>query len=154
MGGPKPKPTALKLLAGNPGRRPINREEPKPRNPLAPPADLSAAVRAEWDRLVAEAPPGLLTQCDLGIVKGYCVAMVARDEALKHVEEEGYVVRSPHSRFPIQSPWLAILNKQTELIMRLADHLGMSPAARTRIRTQAPASDDDEYRKFIQRDET
>ena len=28
--GPKPKPTAIKILEGNPGKRPLNLNEPKP----------------------------------------------------------------------------------------------------------------------------
>ena len=30
MPGPPPKPTKLKLLAGNPGKRPLNENEPEP----------------------------------------------------------------------------------------------------------------------------
>ena len=30
--GRKPKPTALKVLEGNPGKRPLNENEPKPEN--------------------------------------------------------------------------------------------------------------------------
>jgi hypothetical protein len=30
MRGRKPTPTTLKLMAGNPGKRPLNRHEPKP----------------------------------------------------------------------------------------------------------------------------
>ncbi|MEQ8198694.1 MAG: phage terminase small subunit P27 family, partial [Clostridiaceae bacterium] len=28
--GRKPKPTAIKVLEGNPGKRPLNKNEPKP----------------------------------------------------------------------------------------------------------------------------
>ena len=50
--GPPPKPTALKILEGNPGRRPINLNEPKP--PLAtlkPPTWLDADGRRVWRQL-------------------------------------------------------------------------------------------------------
>jgi len=30
MAGRKPKPTALKIIEGNPGKRPLNKNEPKP----------------------------------------------------------------------------------------------------------------------------
>lgn len=33
--GPKPKPTAIKILEGNPGKRPLNLNEPKPQR-IAP----------------------------------------------------------------------------------------------------------------------
>ena len=64
MRGRKPKPTALKLLEGNPGKRRINGSEPKPpaSRPTCP-AHLSPSAKAEWKRL-AEALNriGLLTQ--------------------------------------------------------------------------------------------
>lgn len=50
--GRKPKPTALKVLEGNPGKRQLNVVEPKPRN-KAPkcPAWLDAEAKKEWRRL-------------------------------------------------------------------------------------------------------
>jgi phage terminase small subunit len=51
--GPAPKPTALVLLEGNPGKRPINHAEPKPRlkTPCCP-EHLDAEAKTEWKRLV------------------------------------------------------------------------------------------------------
>jgi len=51
--GNRPKPTALKLLQGNPGRRPINKAEPKPKRGIpAMPKWLDAFPVAveEWKR--------------------------------------------------------------------------------------------------------
>ena len=49
--GPKPKPTKLKLLEGNPGRRPINDKEPKPKERLPQcPTHLSEEAKREWQR--------------------------------------------------------------------------------------------------------
>jgi hypothetical protein len=49
LGGTPPKPTAFKLAAGNPGKRPLNAREPQPR-PGAPhrppPAGGAAPLRA------------------------------------------------------------------------------------------------------------
>ena len=41
MRGRKPKPTALKLIAGNPGKRALNAHEPQPRTDLAAAAGLA-----------------------------------------------------------------------------------------------------------------
>ncbi len=50
--GRRPKPTALKLLTGNPGKRPTNPDEPTPDLGLPrPPAWLSAAAKREYSRL-------------------------------------------------------------------------------------------------------
>ena len=52
MRGRKPKPTRLKLIEGNPGRRPIRGHEPQPpaSQPTCP-AHLSPTAKAEWKRL-------------------------------------------------------------------------------------------------------
>jgi hypothetical protein len=47
--GPRPEPSSLKLLKGNPGKRPLNEREPKPPAgaPEAP-AHLDEEARREW----------------------------------------------------------------------------------------------------------
>ena len=56
----KPKPTKLKILEGNPGRRPLNESEPLPQS-IAPecPDWLLDEAKKEWNRLA------LLNQKDL-----------------------------------------------------------------------------------------
>ena len=64
--GPKPKPTALKIAQGNPGHRPLPKNEPRPRV-AAPsmPDFLDAGGRAEWRRVVPILlEMGLLTKMD------------------------------------------------------------------------------------------
>ena len=52
MAGRRPKPTHLKLLNGNPGKRAINPNEPKPPAELpAPPDYLSEIAKVEWQRI-------------------------------------------------------------------------------------------------------
>jgi phage terminase small subunit len=50
--GRKPKPTILKLLEGNPGKKPLNMNEPKPEM-TAPecPSWLEAEAQEEWHRM-------------------------------------------------------------------------------------------------------
>lgn len=57
--GWKPKPTALKRAAGNPGKRPLNHAEPQPPEglPSCPP-HLSDVAWEEWTR-VAQAFHGM-----------------------------------------------------------------------------------------------
>lgn len=51
--GPAPKPTALRIIEGNLGHRPLNQREPKPLvgEPDVP-AHLSRDAKKEWRRLV------------------------------------------------------------------------------------------------------
>jgi phage terminase small subunit len=66
MRGRRPKPTALKEMLGNPGKRPLNRNEPKPVQAMPTcPAHLSSTAKTERKRLAAQLHTlGILTQLD------------------------------------------------------------------------------------------
>ena len=81
--GRKPKPTALKVLEGNPGKRQLNIVEPKPKK-KAPkcPAWLDAEAKKEWRRLAKQLEDlGILTQIDMAAFAGYCEAYSRWKEA-------------------------------------------------------------------------
>ena len=74
MAGRRPKPTALKLVTGNPGKRAINKKEPKPKR-LIPscPAYLSTASKVAWGRLsVLLDRMGVLTEADAAALERLC----------------------------------------------------------------------------------
>jgi len=76
MSGPPPKPTHIKLVAGNPGKRPINKNEPLPRTsediPSAPDY-LNPEAAAIWDKMAGELHDcGLLTSVDEDALALYC----------------------------------------------------------------------------------
>jgi phage terminase small subunit len=48
------------------------------------------------------------------------------------------MIKSP-TGFPIQSPYLAIANRQAEIMMRIASEFGFTPASRSRIATPSKA---------------
>ena len=58
----------------------------------------------------------------------------------------GLLVNAPHAKLPIQSPWVAITNRQTEIARKLAAELALPPAQRSRAgmgpppRTVPPSS--------------
>ena len=134
MRGRRPKPTRLKLLTGNPGKRPMNENEPKPEVvvPECPP-ELSPAARQEWDRLVDELGAlRMLTNLDRAALAAYCGAYALWAEATEAIQKYGAMIKSPQG-FPIQSPYLAIANRQSEIMMRIASEFGLTPASRSRI---------------------
>ena len=62
--GRKPKPTAVKVLEGNPGKRSLNTGEPKPEK-KAPrcPAWLEDEAKKEWRRMAKQLEHlGILTE--------------------------------------------------------------------------------------------
>lgn len=68
MAGRKPKPTALKELEGNPGKRKMNTKEPVPDKGMpACPKWLLPEAKKEWERLAKLMNQmGVLTQVDHG----------------------------------------------------------------------------------------
>lgn len=136
MRGRKPVPTRLKLLAGNPGKRPLNQNEPEPATAfLDCPPELSPAARAEWERLAPELGDlGLLTHFDRAALAAYCAAYALWAEATAAIQKYGAMVKSP-TGYPMQSPYIGIANRQAELMIRLASEFGFTPASRSRIST-------------------
>ena len=136
MRGRRPKPTRLKVLTGNPGKRPLNHAEPRPEAvvPECPP-ELGPAAQAEWNRLVGELSAlKLLTNFDRAALAAYCGAYALWAEATEAIQKFGAMVKSPHG-FPIQSPYVSIANRQAEIMMRIAGEFGFTPASRSRIAT-------------------
>jgi P27 family predicted phage terminase small subunit len=135
-GRPK-KPTALKVLEGNPGKRPLPVNEPKPVE-IAPdcPEHLDDEAKKEWERIAPELESlGLLTYIDKAALAGYCQAWSRWVEAEMILKKHGILVKSPNG-FPMQSPALAIANKAMEQIKEYLVEFGMSPASRTRVKAQ------------------
>ena len=70
MRGRRPKPTSLKLIEGNPGKRPLDRNEPRP-SPGVPtcPAHLNPSAKAEWKRLARQMLTlGMITDLDRSVL--------------------------------------------------------------------------------------
>ena len=139
--GRKPTPTALKLLHGNPGKRALPKNEPKPA-PAIPscPAHLDAGARREWRRITKElALLGMLTRCDRAALAAYCVAWSRWIAAEKEIAKGGAVVLGSHDQ-PIRSPWVVVANDALRQIREFGSEFGLSPAARTRIRVDPKAA--------------
>jgi P27 family predicted phage terminase small subunit len=132
--GRTPKPTALKVLAGNPGKRPLNRREPKPQGTVGePPEHLSDGAKAAWRLAVDCAPPGLLTPLDSSILLIWATAADLYHKAQEGLAKTGMLIKGPNNGMPIQSPYLAIANKQAQIMAKAATEMGFTPASRSRV---------------------
>lgn len=139
MRGRRPKPTRLKVLTGNPGKRPLNMDEPRPEAAIPDcPSELGPVAKQEWARLVGDlAKLGLLTNLDRAALAAYCAAYALWAEATEAIQKYGAMVKSP-TGFPMQSPYVAVANRQAEIMMRIASEFGFTPASRSRIATPSP----------------
>jgi P27 family predicted phage terminase small subunit len=153
--GRKPTPTALRVLRGNPARRPLPKDEPTPAavgEAVAPPEGLNAAAVREWKRVApALARVGLLTDLDLDALAAYCVVCAEWRTALKHIEDEGAIILSPN-KYPMPSPWVSMAARAFERMRVLMTEFGLTPASRTRVTRATPKIDPtNPLDKFIRR---
>lgn len=131
----RPKPSYLRVLEGNPGKRPVNHEEPVPIGDLPPPPHwMSDRQKELWRQTVAELPKGLLKDIDASIFTGWVVATDMHREATEMVNKYGMMVKSPVSGTPMQSPYVGIMNKQAALIAKFAAEMGLTPSSRSRVK--------------------
>lgn len=150
MKGRKPVPTNLKLVRGNPGKRPLNEQEPQPALSTPDcPAHLDKVAQAEWGRISAElAAVGLLTQVDRATLAAYCQAWSRWIKAEKHLRSEGEVLeRDSGVRYP--NPYVAIANKAIEHIHKFSALFGLDPSSRTRIRVPESVQPADDKSRFL-----
>lgn len=137
--GPAPTPSALRLIRGNPGKRAMPKGEPKAKvGPPPKPDCFGVDASAEWDRIVPLlSETRVLTRNDLAALTAYCVQWGRMVEC-----ERG--VWAPR----IGERKKAILRRRFDDAMKLmrwaAQELGLTPAARTRIRVDAGEAPKDE----------
>ena len=139
MPGPPKKPTALKVLEGNPGRQRLNKAEPKFTGDATCPAWLSPEAKAEWKR-IAPAPKnlGLLTNADRATMAGYCSCWADFREAEEKLLLFGHTVKrgsEERGYEEISSPYVAIKVKALQTMLRYMQQLGFTPASRASLVT-------------------
>ena len=93
---------------------------------------------AYWTMYLANAAPGHLSPIDAPLLARLCMALAYADEANDKIEELGLLVKAPNTGLPIQSPYLPVLNRQTELARKLAAELALPPAQRNRVGPYGP----------------
>lgn len=148
-------PTELRVLRGNPSKRPFASDEPTPAPVLetqAPPECLDEAGKAEWRRV---APilvrNGLLTEMDVDALTTYCHAYALWKEANAKIRQFGIVIKSPNG-YPMPSPYLAIANKAMLQMKGLMSEFGMTPSSRTHVsRAKDPAAAANPLQRFLDR---
>jgi P27 family predicted phage terminase small subunit len=143
--GPKPKPTCLKILNGEPNKRRINFAEPKPslKRPHCP-SFLSKEAKKEWRRIAPQLErSGVLSKIDGAALAAYCTAWARWVDAERILQKSGVLVKAP-SGFPMQSPLLAIANKAMHQMVKILTEFGMTPSSRSRIRIDDSGSEDGE----------
>ena len=132
--GRKPKPTALKVLEGNPGKRPLNEyERVPPKGTIECPDWLEEEAKREWERLAPSLEAmGVLTTADLTAFAGYCQAYARWREAEEFISQHGSIFQTP-SGYVQQVPQVSIAQQNLKIMQSLCAEFGLTPATRARI---------------------
>jgi P27 family predicted phage terminase small subunit len=151
--GPQPTPTRIREITGNPGKRALPKRELRPKILLKRPAHITGAIGEEWDRACGAMPRGFFTEADVPTLTIYCEALVMRRNALaiiaKPAAEGGGMVIKGSAGQGAPHPMIAVARGQAEIILKAADRLGMSPAARTRLSEPSDDGDEDSTDRFF-----
>jgi P27 family predicted phage terminase small subunit len=128
-----PTPTALKLLRGNPGKRPINKDEPKPRiglpNPPMHLRDYPLAVK-NWKKeggLLLRL--GVMTEADWGALAVRCYLYSEMVQMMNDIKRFGRIDEKGRT-----NPLVNQLESAMSEYRRVGVLLGLDPSSRTRIK--------------------
>jgi P27 family predicted phage terminase small subunit len=97
---------------------------------------MTEGQKAGWNYAIEHAPIGLLKKLDRSVLAAWVVAEDLHRRASEQVEKFGILTKAPNTGLPIQSPYLPVLNKQAQIILKAAEQLGFTPASRTRIQVE------------------
>lgn len=134
--GPRPIPTALKLLRGNPGKYPTNTDEPRPLmfpSVPEPPTFLSGYALEEWRRITPELHRmRLLSLVDINALAAYCLSYERWRTAEELAKVRGLVIEK-RGKLDRVNPLIALAERSAAQMVRYASEFGLTPASRSRI---------------------
>ena len=136
MRGRKPKDLSLKLLQGNPGRRPLDRAAAFTASTPEKPEGLNALASAEWDRLVESLAP-VLCRASVGTLLVACDAYADMMQANAVLREQGTTyttVSESGSVLVRQRPEVRMKENARRSYQLALSELGASPVGQTRVR--------------------
>jgi P27 family predicted phage terminase small subunit len=134
MAGRRPKPTKLKVLAGNPGRRPLNPDEPIPETAIPSPPDfLNPDALQEWGRMSEKLYQlGMLAEIDRGLFANYCQAYGRWAETERQLKKTSTIIKTKNDNI-IQSPLVGIANKAAKEMRDAASLMGIPATMRSKV---------------------
>jgi len=134
MRGRPPKPTEIRELEGNPGKRPL----PEPvriqgKAALEKPRGMPKAAQEAWDLIV----PSLL---EVGVVDGVdalaleamCLAYWQMKEAEKLLKKDGILSTGSQGQL-VEHPAAGTMRAASSLFAKYAEQYALTPVARTRL---------------------
>lgn len=137
MRGAKPKPTQLKIIEGNPGKRPLNKHEPEPPKEIPScPQWLDQDAKKEWRRVAKDLyDMGLLTRVDRTALAGYCEAY-SRWKRAAEALKDGFSYEYVNHQFQTKKdtkPEVQIVRDALNQVRQFCAEFGLTPSSRGRM---------------------
>ena len=149
--GPAPKATNMRILEGNPSRRPLNDDEPQPEPGATCPLWVTDGARQVWQEV---APVlincGILTQADQVMFAAWCDAVANYKAVSKEIDKAANlqnkigpnsdvlsVIEPVYCQKEIKSLIVSQRN-YAELMIRFGTKFGLSPGDRTGLKANKP----------------
>lgn len=134
--GRKPKPTKLKQLGGNAGKRALNKNEPQfdQITNIEPPKWLEPLAVEMWQRVVPQlCANDLLTVGDLHNVEAFCMAYARWRQAQESITLYGVVTTNPETGALLKNPAVTVVNEASRQMIQFGSLLGLDPSSRARL---------------------
>lgn len=148
--GRKGEPVELKLVKGTyredrDGPRPAPK---KPSDKPSCPAHLSKAAKKYWRQIVGELDQmNLLVKVDRTALEVHCETYARYLQATEEMNKLPLVVLTKN-KFPVQNPYLPIVNKCVEQLQKQLLEFGMTPASRIKGGGGTGAGEEDPFSEF------
>lgn len=156
---PRPRtPTHLRILQGNPAKRPLPEGEPCPPaasdDVLNPPAHLTERGNAAWKRMAKIIfDMGVLSVADTHALERLCETYAAIAELTEALQARGaycYEVNTAKDGRMIRPyPEVGLLADADRRFLALLIQFGLTPAARTKVKTLDKSDAGDPAARFF-----
>ena len=140
--GPRPEPTILKIAKGNPGKRALNKSEPKPpADAIQPPDWVSGRSLEKWQEVVPKlVGMGVMTNADIDTIARYCTMY---EQFVKYLDQvrrglDVLVIRddSGKVKYMQSTPAATMMTKLAASMLRIEQEFGLTPSSRSGIATK------------------
>lgn len=150
--GPQPQAAVLKLMRGNPGKRPLNLADGVNPEVAVPdiPRHLNKEARKEWKRITVELETlGLISRLDRAALSLYCQAwgrLVELETAFQkradRLAQEGKDPTAAYvdvtaSGYRANAAEINMINALQDQVHKFLQSFGLSPSSRSRVTASA-----------------
>ena len=140
----RPKPIELKLIEGNPGKRPLPDPIEKKYEGFDPPEWFDDNALDEWNRVLPELERmGVLDNLDRSLLIVYCSLYS------EFVRAQAQSLQGELEMKQGAANWYSIAQKAADGMRKIAIEFGMSPASRCKLAGAKKEKEDEEWEELL-----